>query len=527
MNKFFLLLLISAYSLLTIGQKKEERPENWIHKNPETDGVMGIGSDKAFELLKNKKPRKVIVAILDTGVDTKHPEFGGSIWVNNDEVAGNGIDDDGNGYIDDVSGWNFLGGKKGNVKEDTHELTREFVRLSNIYSGKDSTEVEDKEEYKYYMEIDDTFRRWSKEAYENYNLYVNIYSSVVYFDSLLRERYNVEELKQEDLIDLPEDDSVTSIGKGVLNYVNQVYEGNFTIPEIIQNLEEGVTHFRETIEFTYNVNFDPRPIVGDDYSNLWERNYGNNEVSGPDPSHGTGVAGLIAANHDNNGTYGIAPNAVIMPVRVVPNGDERDKDVANGIRYAVDNGAKIINMSFGKSFSPGKIAVDSAIQYAMQNGVILIHAAGNDGKDLAKRESYPTPVLHNGTEVDNWIEVGASAWNEDENLAGSFSNYGKNIVHVFAPGVQVRTTTPDNSYKVQDGTSFASPVVSGLAALIWGYYPELTYKDVVEIIMKSVYVPEAEVKTPGKPDQIIPFGDLSVTGGIINAYKAILLAEEY
>ena len=217
-----------------------------------------------------------------------------------------------------------------------------------------------------------------------------------------------------------------------------------------------------------------------------------------------------------------------MVVRVVPDGDERDKDVANGIRYAVDNGAHIINMSFGKDFSPYKPVVDEAVRYATSNNVLLIHAAGNDGANNDSTSNYPQPPMSNGRiENSNWIEVGASSWQDLPNLAASFSNYGQHSVDVFAPGVSIYSTTPGSEYKRADGTSMASPVVAGLAALIMTYYPELTAAQVKEIIVESAISYSGEmVVQPGTQDRMVPFGTLSKTGSIVNAYEALKLAEE-
>jgi len=288
-----------------------------------------------------------------------------------------------------------------------------------------------------------------------------------------------------------------------------------------------VDHYATAVDFGYNVDFNSRSIVGDDPKNLYEKGYGNNDVEGPDARHGTHVAGIIGADRKNDvGIKGIADNVRIMSVRAVPNGDERDKDIANAILYAVDNGAQIINMSFGKSFSPQKEAVDKAVKYAESKGVLIIHAAGNDGDDLDKESNYPTKVLKNGIEAKTWLEIGASSWGADGNFVGSFSNYGKKSVDLFAPGVQIYSTVPGNHYEDLQGTSMACPATAGVAALIMSYYPDLSADQVKTILKESTRKFDGlKVTKPGSAEEV-PFAQLSATGGLVNAYEAVLLAEK-
>ena len=301
--------------------------------------------------------------------------------------------------------------------------------------------------------------------------------------------------------------------------------------------EQGITpalvkrelqNLQNLIDYGLDPEFDPRDIVGDDYADVTERFYGNPDVVGPDPSHGTHVAGIIAAERGNGiGIDGIATSVRIMPIRAVPDGDERDKDVANAIRYAVDNGAHIINMSFGKGFSPAKSAVDEAVRFADSKGVLMIHAAGNDGKNLDEEANFPNRYYEAGDSALLWLEVGASAWHGPDRLAAHFSNYGKRHVHLFAPGVGIRSTVPGGDYEPASGTSMAAPVVSGIAALLMAYYPELDAYDVRRILLDSATrYEDLLVARPGDDAGRVPFTELSKTGGIINAYAAIRMAEE-
>jgi cell wall-associated protease len=322
--------------------------------------------------------------------------------------------------------------------------------------------------------------------------------------------------------------------KETLSKVMENVEGDIAIKdflnelgEYLEQLKSGVDHYSTAVEYGYNLEFNSRSIVGDDPKNLYEKGYGNNDVEGPDARHGTHVAGIIGANRKNEiGIKGIADNVRIMSVRAVPNGDERDKDIANAILYAVDNGAQIINMSFGKSFSPHKEVVDKAVKYAESKGVLIIHAAGNDGDDLDKESNYPTKVLKNGVESKTWLEIGASSWGADGNFVGSFSNYGKKSVDLFAPGVQIYSTVPNNNYEDLQGTSMACPATAGVAALIMSYFPDLTADQVKNILTESTRKFDGlKVTKPGSADEV-PFSQLSATGGLVNAYEAVRLAEK-
>jgi subtilisin family serine protease len=269
-------------------------------------------------------------------------------------------------------------------------------------------------------------------------------------------------------------------------------------------------------------------VVKDNYDDPNDRFYGNQDVMGTDASHGTHVSGIIGAVRNNNiGMKGVANHVEIMTIRAVPDGDEHDKDIANAIRYAVDNGAWVVNMSFGKSFSPEKKWVDEAVAYAESKGVLLVHAAGNDSKDVDVEDNFPSQNQFNDTNriFSNWINVGASGSSENE-IAATFSNYGKREVSVFAPGVRIYSTIPGgNTYGEKDGTSMASPVVAGLASLILSYYPELTAQQVKSILEKTVTKINGKVVTlPGTEDEMVAMEEISSAGGIVNAYEALKLA---
>ncbi len=521
---FFVVTAVSAFSQSSTGRSI---PNDWFLRDPEQDSLQGVSAERAYQTLKDQPSRTVIVAVIDSGVDIDHEDLKSVIWKNEDEIPDNGIDDDKNGYIDDVFGWNFIGGKNGNVDADTYELTREYIRLKKKYENVESNKVgkKQKAEYESYQEIKDKYEKLKAKNEQQYKLYSNIYNNISQSIDTLKSLLQVDTIKAEDLKNFETKDPSLLFAKGFLLNMFKNIGDDGNLEEYVAELKEGVDYYEVIVKYGYNESFDSRQIVGDDVNNLNEKGYGNNDVKGPDPEHGTHVSGIIAADRKNDlGIKGIADNVKIMVVRAVPNGDERDKDIANAIFYAVDNGAQIINMSFGKSFSPQKEVVDKAVRYAEQKGVLLIHAAGNDGEDIDVEKNYPSRTYADGKEAKNWIEVGASAWGGDEDFVGSFSNYGKKGVSLFAPGVDIYSTVPESKYKNQSGTSMASPSTAGVAALLMSYFPELSAEQVKDILMKSSRkFDNLTVQKPGGGRT--NFNQLSASGGLVNAYEAVKMAQ--
>jgi subtilisin family serine protease len=486
-----------------------EAPRDWQLLDESIDHVPGISANRAMrELLAGKAPKDtVLVAIIDNGIDTLHADLRPNLWT-----------DPTNG----THGWDFIGGADGkDVDFDTFEVTRQYARCHGQAAASGAPALTDAALCK---QIDADFEKQRgsiertaasyRQANEVMKQIVPILeraASVTSVDSLTTDRVRAV---------MPSTPQLTQ--------ARQIFLELATQGATPKALEEGLTSLEGQLKYSLNPDYNPRTIVGDNYADVNQRNYGNRDVMGPDALHGTHVAGIIGAVRGNGiGIDGIAPAVKFMMIRTVPNGDERDKDVANAIRYAADHGAKIISMSFGKSYSPFKGAVDDAVKYADSKGILMIHAAGNDGTNLATGKNFPTPVYLDGGRPKNWIEVGASSWKGGDSLAASFSNYGQQQVDVFAPGVDILSTVPGNEYQRESGTSMATPVVSGLAALIMSYYPNLTAGDVKRIIMESVTkVNDQMVIQPGSDSTKVPFGTLSVTGGIVNAYNALKMAEQ-
>jgi hypothetical protein len=460
------------------------------------------------------------------------------LWTNEKEIVGNGIDDDKNGYVDDVHGWNFIGGKDGsNVGKDSYEAARVFYKYKSEFGDKaievNSLTAEKKRAYQNYTKAKFQLEAQAKEAAMYVLILKDVVAKLPSADSILKIALGKQVYTGDDLANFTTTEPAVSKARaallGFFQQTQQMESTNVTFINELVQFYEGEKSKVEAIEK------EPKryraDVVKDNYDDPKDRFYGNNDVMGTDASHGTHVAGIIGAARNNNlGINGVANHVAIMPIRAVPDGDEHDKDVANAIRYAVDNGAWVINMSFGKSFSPEKTWVDEAVKYAASKGVLLVHAAGNDAKNIDVEDNFPSRNFNSDTlqPFPNWITVGASGATPKE-LAAAFSNFGKREVDVFAPGVRIYSTIPGgNTYGEKDGTSMASPVVAGLAALILSYYPELTAEQVISIIKtSSLKVSDKSTLKPGTEDEKVSLYDLSSTGGVVNAYDALNLASTF
>jgi subtilisin family serine protease len=484
---------------------------NWYNLDNSTNSILGASVDKAWvQLLNNRQPRKtIIVAVIDSGIDIDHEDLKESIWVNEDEIPNNNIDDDHNGFVDDVHGWNFIGNSKGeNINYENMEYTRvyrageshpDYERAKKLYIAEHEKRKKEKADLEGF-----------EKTYRNAR-------------NLIKQRTGITANSLKDL------DAISSDApQEVFNakrFLASRYERGFT-DAILQDLKKTNSEF---LNYFLNVDFDARKVIGDN-SRALDGVYGNPDVEGPRANHGTGVAGVIAAKRANGiGIDGIAHNVKIMCLRSTPRGDERDKDVANAIRYAVDNGAHIINMSFGKDLSPEKQLVDDAVKHAEQKNVLLVHGSGNGGKNIDSEQAYPSDRYLNETEATNWVNVGASGPLANETLPAIFSNYGEKHVDIFAPGVNIITLDSSSTYSMHDGTSLAAPVVSGVAALILSYHPELKPAQLIDILLQSsTKIDKLKVLEPGftADRKKTKLKELVKSGGVLNAYEALKKADE-
>ena len=541
--RFTLVTFIGSSLLLFTGIHRlhaQTVPKNWQALDPSADKVLGISLQKAYDYLgsNNKKATPIIVAVLDSGIDTTHEDLKNILWTNLKEIPGNGIDDDKNGYIDDVHGWNFLGGKNGqSVKRAPDERSRIYhkykAKFSNALLDTNTLSTSDKIVFKTWKKTE-TELNFSDEEKDQLKYVEMLASAFKKHDKVLKQEMNVVRYNRESLTQfIPT--SITGkeakLGLLSLHRLMQLDEhelNTYTIAQMEEYIEGKTVAFGAKEKLP---NDERSLIVRDNYYNFLDAYYGNNDIMGPTPNHGTHVSGIIAASRNNGaGIDGVADAVKIMMVRVVPDGDEYDKDVALAIRYAVDNGAKVINMSFGKSYSPEKYWVDSAVAYAEQKDVLLVHSAGNENYNLDSTNVFPNANLAAFKKnAGSFITVGASSDTliTESSIAADFSNYGKQNVDLFAPGVKIYSTLPGgNVYGNQDGTSMAAPIVSGVAAILRTYYPSLTAKQVKTILEKTVFTPTATAPClqPGNSSIATPFGTLSKTGGIVNAYNAVVLA---
>ncbi|MFN8258463.1 MAG: S8 family serine peptidase [Bacteroidales bacterium] len=494
----------------------------WQHLDPETDSTLGISTYRAFEYLKNKIPGKeVIVAVIDNGADISHSDLQGQIWVNKGEIAGNGIDDDKNGYIDDINGWNFLGNAKGeNIKRETIELTRLYRKYSTEFKDKDTLKLRETEitDFEKYRKVKAVYLKNVKDKKEEIKFYEMLVDAAKISDKRLKsylkkDSYSIDDLK---LIN----DTASLIGKTAI-FMEGLLKDGYTI----QKLESILNNNRQDLETRLNPEFNPRKsIIGDNPDEMKYTGYGNNQVNAQGPAHGTGVASIIGALNNDFGIDGVARKVKLMIIRILPNGDEYDKDVALAILYAIKNKAEIINCSFGKLWSANPEFVEIAMKEAEKNGVLIVHAAGNDGFNNDSINTYPTGVYSNGKRAGNWLNVGASTQKDNEKLVAWFSNYGRKTVDVFAPGYEIYNAILGNSYASEGGTSIAAPVVAGMAAVLKSYFPALTAEQIKKIIIKSAYIPSTKEIMVRKTK--LKFAEMSVSGGIANLYRAVLFAEQ-
>ncbi len=536
MNKFSSLILCSViFATSVIAQtSKKEAPKGWHLMDKEKSGFYGVSIDKAYDFAKSKnlKSKTVIVAVIDSGIDTLHEDLKPILWVNKKEIPNNNIDDDKNGYADDVHGWNFIGGKDGrNVKENSLEVNRVYHMYKSKYEGKTINENElnaaDLEEYAMWKKAEKK-TMGSQEGGADVVIMKKFLANTKKADSTLKvamgkEIYTGTELDAYTTKNDAEKKAKVNL-LGLMKGNNQMEATN---KEFITGFEDYVSGEERKQEAKTKAPFDYRgDIVKDNPTDFNDKNYGNKDIMAATSSHGTHCSGIIGAIRGNGkGVDGVASDVRIMTIRAVPDGDEHDKDVALAIRYAVDNGAQIISMSFGKDFSPRKDWVDDAVKYAESKDVLLVHAAGNDAKDVDTEDNFPSALFKDGKyRPNNYITVGASGDPTNGGLTANFSNYGKNEVDVFAPGVQIYSSVPGgNTYGNASGTSMACPLVAGIAALTLQYYPNLSAKQLKYVIEKSAIQPDQKVMKPGS-DEKVNLSDLSKTGGIANACEALKLA---
>ena len=536
------LLFSSMLFATALNAQKEEAPNDWFNRDP-SEGYNGLSTNKLYDsVLKGKKSQTIIVAVLDSGVDGEHEDLKDIMWTNPGEIPGNGIDDDKNGYVDDIHGWNFLGGKDGkNISHETMEETRLYSKFRKIYGNSTSVQDTSKSDYKQYVKYRDLVEKTRTESTKQIDRYKGIESKIMASFDAAEKALEGKPINVANVTAISNDNKEAAKGKEIL--LNMLEDGDVANvdaarKDIKEQLAGAVEHFDNQLKYQYNPDFNDRAaIVGDNPENSYERYYGNNDSRGPDASHGTHVAGIIAASRNNGkGMDGVADNVRIMSVRCVPDGDERDKDVANAIIYAVDNGATILNMSFGKKYSYDKAAVDKAVRYAADHDVLIVHAAGNDANNNDIGGNFPTKKfekrggLFKPKKANNWLEIGALSWKQGEDLPATFSNYGKKNVDVFSPGVAIYSTTPDNTYASYQGTSMASPACAGVCAVIRSYYPDLNVDQVKEIIRGSSVKSENMVKLPSKSRDpkavptMVKFSELSNTGGFASSTNAAVMA---
>lgn len=497
-------------SPLKVSPLTKNELKTWSHLDLAKDTIPGMSVEKAYsEIIKNKKGKTVIVAVIDSATDIDHEDLDDVLWINKGEIPNNGKDDDNNGYIDDIHGWNFIG--------DTYYEQLEYVRL--LASGDKNNPRYTEAEEKYNLE----FQKYSQLKINSSQLL----QQVIDADNAVSKHLKKKDYSKEEVSKIKTEDQVLQESAALVNYILSL-DNYDTVDDFKKAVEGDLVTINTRLDYHLNKNHRGRK-TGDNLNDLSDVGYGNNN---PRPtvkkeSHGTHVSGIILAERNNNkGIKGIANNAKLMAIRSTPNGDEYDKDVALAIRYAADNGAKIINMSFGKSFSPHSDWVKDAIVYAASKDVLIVHGSGNDGHSIDVHKNYPNDAINKTSEIaDNFISVGALTPRYGSDMVADYSNFGKMNVDVFAPGSEIYSLVPENEYESQNGTSMSAPNVAGVAALIRSQYPNLTASQVKQIIMDSGLPINTKVIV-GESREIKNLQDISKSGKIINAYNALIMASQ-
>lgn len=534
----------------TVLSKKQLSPlelQTWYQKDFIQDGIPGISLDKWYK--KNSEVKKgsaIIIAVIDTQIDLQHEDLKGQLWINQDEIPNNGLDDDHNGYVDDNNGWSFTGTKSGGyVVWNKYEYVRIVKEWGDLFKDKTESQIESKDIYKYreykralkkFEEKNVYYRRWLKSLNYEREIFPLIKDTLKYFfpkenytynqlDSLYN-KYKINDKKFGER----RDNNDRDLG-ALIDAMMVCWELD---QKSLDDIQDKQIQLDSIVNKNLNLYYDERLLIGD-HPQILETGYGNNNVSNNKAGHRkiqdhcTKMAGVIGANRDNNkGIKGIVQHVKIMPLNVSPSGDEHDKDITMAIRYAVDNGAKIINMSFSKEFSLHKEWVQDALKYADQHNVLLVNSAGNDAVNIDEATYYPSDMNSDtGSEFcSNFIKVGSVTRHLDSTFVSDFSNYGKINVDLFAPGDEIYSTSYSNSYKFDSGTSMAVPMVCGTAALIWLHYPNLTAAEVKDIILISGNLFDKQVIVPGTKTKKVPFSELSKSGRVLNVYNALEFAKK-
>ncbi len=529
---------LAAQSTVRRPDDKTEIPFDWSYLDPGADSVPGISLYKAYKLLKGRTGQRVLVAVIDQGVDISHKALLGRVWTNHAEIPDNGIDDDQNGYVDDVHGWNFRGGKDGaTLPNEQAEVTQIYLLWKNKYEKADTPVLNaaERQEWQMYTVAKNEFFRNKNKAeaarmvltdtgryfalLKSYSGYMQgKYFTAASLNAIHFEADSFSRSLDKVIADLLYRPYFKTYDEAVAGHIGAIRR--IGLPTFMNFFAD------EPLRFAYNTNYNARALTGDDPFKPGERYYGSPLIRLEDGNnHGTHIAGIIAAERRDSvgidGIDAITGTVEIMPVPAIPeSGDERDKDVANAVRYAVDNGARVINLSFAKQFSPNKRFVDSAIRYAEGKGVLIFHAAANQAENNDSIDHFPLAKYSDGSRAWNFIEIGSTTFRFDERLVSGNSDYGRKTVDLFAPGSDIYSTIPGNKYGRMSGTSMASPCVAAVAALLFAYFPKLTAEQVKEIILHSCYKPDLKVRKPGT-GELVPFSELSATGGIVNVYNAV------
>jgi len=528
---------ILVYGQSTTIERFKIDTSNWWKIDYGQDSLASISWNKGLKYAykTNNYPKKQIkVAILDTDFDLNHNMLLDLIAINKDEISRNNKDDNQNGFVDDYAGWNFLG-----IKNKDSALAHVLMEETRILRKFDSLSYQtlkkrNKIPFKY-IEVKSSFDSIVKSLQRDINPYINIEENYTYVMDTLR-KLIPDKISLSSLTDYKtQNDTIM----GYVNFAKYYYENDFPYDEFIDYLKLK----KLSLDICMNLSYDNRMLLQDKPNNLRDKNYGN-PIFGKNIqllSHGTTVSGVIAhalldsSNTKNKNTIPNYP-IKILPITFTGIGDFTDKDFYLGFKYAISNGANIINISQGKTFSMTPKILFKALKLAKRRNVLVVMSAGNQAMSLDENWRFPQSIskLYEKN-FSNVLIVGASSKKLNKNLLDEDSNYGLKSIDIFAPGEDIPTTLPNNEFTTKSGTSFAAPIVTNVAALLWSHYPKLKASEIKKIIMQSGAEYDGLVNVPCDLEknqfcknnpQKQKFNLLSRSGKIINALNALKLAEK-
>jgi subtilisin family serine protease len=551
MKKIYILI-----ASLLIGVAGYAQNENWHHLAPE-DGVFGAAIERAHAAARESglRParRPITIALIGGGIDISHKAISDIIWVNRRERRINGRDNDRNGWIDDRHGWNFLGNDTMTINSLSTMGDREFLRLKDKYNHflfvedgiaymfddelgalVETEPPADMEEFEYFLRV------VTESELAETNRGVMLAKAVVWYireiGHSMRMAYPERVLTRTDFGEFVRaQQSTTAMQDALFAFIDLMFmsantEDWNTMAAFADTEFIPIQELRHERAMARRFPRE-RELIGDDPNDLNDKGYGNNNLLANNALRNTMIAGIIGAGGGQSEIRGITNNVQIMTLRIEADfGEPYMKDMALAIRYAVEQGADIIQLGATNRLFPRHQShwVEEALRYAEQRNVLVVIPVRDLSSNLDDFPFYPNRNLSTGT-LSNIITVAAS-----DSLGNPFlwANFSETELDIFAPGVEIKSAMPGNRYAIDSGSAYAAAMVTGVAAFIKNYFPQITPAQMRQLLIDTVTDrSDAEVEkqyraTAGSmrgriATDLFLFSDLCVSGGILNAERAI------